>query len=49
MEEKKSGKGKVGERERGEREREKKLCVLEGEKIVIKSEVGRVGRENGER
>lgn len=29
-----------------EGEREKKLCVLEGEKIVIKSEVGRVGREN---
>lgn len=48
MEEKKSGKEKVGERERGEREREE-LCVLEGEKIVIKSEVGRVGRENGER
>lgn len=22
------------------------MCVLEGEKIVIKSEVGRVGREN---
>lgn len=26
--------------------REKKLCVLEGEKIVIKTEVGRVGRDN---
>lgn len=33
-------------KERGVREREKKLCVLEGEKIVIKTEVGRVGREN---
>lgn len=43
LEEKKCGKEKVGERERG-REREKKLCVLEGEKIVIKREVGRVGR-----
>lgn len=36
-------------KERGVREREKKLCVLEGEKIVIKSEVGRFGRENGKR
>lgn len=45
LEEKKCGKEKVGERERG-REREKKLCVLEGEKIVIKTKVGRVGREN---
>lgn len=43
LEEKKCGKEKVGERERG-REREKKLCVLEGEKIVTKREVGRVGR-----
>lgn len=45
LEEKKCGKEKVGERERG-RERGKKLCLLEGEKIVIKTEVGRVGREN---
>lgn len=46
----KVGREKVWKRESGGkregREREKKLCVLEGEKIVIKTEVGRVGREN---
>lgn len=36
-------------KERGVREREKKLCLWEGEKVVIKSEVGRVGRENRKR